>query len=821
MMHVHHRNSVVNLNHSDCRAALSNWINQQMMSVYYLAILFIVSSFLTSSTNIGLVHGSRHHGIPRFRIDPESHQTLHHSKDQRELLWTPKSDLCNEQGISALGMESGAIKASQLSSSSSFNLQGVGPQSARLNREEFDGAWCPKEPMNYAKSGTEWIQVNLNQRYTITAIATQGRFGNGRGLEFTEEYYVEYSRDFGTTWSKWKNHRGQTHLRGNNDTYSNVTNTLDLPIVAANMIRIYPFAKHQRMVCLRFELFGCAYKDGPLSYSMPDGAFGGRYGDLIDDTYDGIRDSGKYLIGGLGQLIDGIKGHENYKMNAGFEWIGWEAINETIEIVFEFEQFRNFTSAEVHIHNAFTKDIEVFSSARIYFSFDKNRWSRYPLEVDYIPDRVRESPRNVIINLKNKVAKYVKFSLKFASKLILISEIKFNSLPISNDFLANLQDLESLDAAVSQKSLDPTSTQVDSHSTSSIFMIILITLFLLFVIIMITYVAYIRWYKHGKGGSCSDHHHFYAVDINYLDATGTSTINSTTKVTTPVYCEPDELSPGHRINGNNYLLSTHPITRFDHEYAVPDVIYQNGSKAKRIITNPLSTFEKLMTGSCSVGSKDSTNYILVSDNNGKNNGFIGNGHCGVGGGGSDLKPITEGTIQKINVMSGATLNSVNSSSNTNSINSGLSTPRNDPHTRILYKQQQQSAPQHTRANQLLTNGGVSGDGGSDADDDSDSGDSDHHPSKILNLTNDSTLDMDHLYMLKSQATNATTATTILGGNTINSPLKYNSSGINQRLLSGANGLNSATNSTASKPVTLNHHAFRVGQLSSPNRRGHL
>ena len=79
-----------------------------------------------------------------------------------------------------------------------------------MNREEADGAWCPKEPMNYEKSGTEWIQVSLNQRFVITAIATQGRFGNGRGLEFTEEYYVEYSRDFGTTWSKWKNHRGQT-----------------------------------------------------------------------------------------------------------------------------------------------------------------------------------------------------------------------------------------------------------------------------------------------------------------------------------------------------------------------------------------------------------------------------------------------------------------------------------------------------------------------------------------------------------------------------------------------------------------------------------
>lgn len=78
----------------------------------------------------------------------------------------------------------------------------------RLNKDISGGAWCPSKPMSYENSGQEWIQVNLTQRYVITSVATQGRFGNGLGLEFVEEYYLEYSRDGGLTWAKWKNSKG-------------------------------------------------------------------------------------------------------------------------------------------------------------------------------------------------------------------------------------------------------------------------------------------------------------------------------------------------------------------------------------------------------------------------------------------------------------------------------------------------------------------------------------------------------------------------------------------------------------------------------------
>lgn len=78
----------------------------------------------------------------------------------------------------------------------------------RLNREISGGAWCPSKQLSASYSGQEWIQVDLEELYTITAIATQGRFGNGMGVEFAEEYWIEYSRDNGTTWNKWTDMNG-------------------------------------------------------------------------------------------------------------------------------------------------------------------------------------------------------------------------------------------------------------------------------------------------------------------------------------------------------------------------------------------------------------------------------------------------------------------------------------------------------------------------------------------------------------------------------------------------------------------------------------
>lgn len=82
---------------------------------------------------------------------------------------------------------------------------------------------------------------------------------------------------------------------------------------------------------------------------MLNGARDSPFGDLRDLTFDGD----------LGQLTDGIKGNDDYKVNHGYEWVGWRNNGTDLTIIFQFEQINNFTSIAIHSHNLFSKDVQV------------------------------------------------------------------------------------------------------------------------------------------------------------------------------------------------------------------------------------------------------------------------------------------------------------------------------------------------------------------------------------------------------------------------------------------------------------------------------
>lgn len=54
--------------------------------------------------------------------------------------------------------------------------------------------------------------------------------------------------------------------------------------------------------------------EGLISYSIPQGIQRGSEVDLTDRTYDGQEDGG-YLSGGLGQLVDGQRGSDNFRLD--------------------------------------------------------------------------------------------------------------------------------------------------------------------------------------------------------------------------------------------------------------------------------------------------------------------------------------------------------------------------------------------------------------------------------------------------------------------------------------------------------------------------
>lgn len=337
-----------------------------------------------------------------------------------------------------LGMESGEIKDEDVTASSSYNVASVGPQNGRLNRELSGGSWCPEKQIS--QGVYEYLEINLHKMHVVTEVATQGRFGNGIGQEYAEEYMLEYWRPGLSNWRRFRNRQDQEVFEGNLNTYMTVNRHVDPPIIASK-IRIVPYSLHVRTICMRVELYGCIWNDGIVSYDMPQGERRGVEVDLSDMTYDGVKDD-SHLHGGLGQLTDGQKGEDNFRLNIsglgkGYEWVGWRndsSYSRPIEIVFTFNTVRNFTAAYFYCSNMHTKDVQVFSTAKIWFSIGGKYYTKEPIHFSYVPDIYFEKARNVTIYLHHRIGKYVKVELSFASHWLLISEVSFSSVIAQGNF---------------------------------------------------------------------------------------------------------------------------------------------------------------------------------------------------------------------------------------------------------------------------------------------------------------------------------------------------------------------------------------------------
>ncbi|XP_046466672.1 discoidin domain-containing receptor 2 isoform X1 [Neodiprion pinetum] len=334
------------------------------------------------------------------------------------------------QCIAPLGMESGAIPDADITASSSFDSGNVGPHQARLRTENQGGAWCPKEQIT--TEPREWLQVDLHTVHLITATGTQGRFGNGVGVEYAEAYLLEYWRPRLGKWVRYRDAKGEEVIKGNTNTYLESKHELKPPLWASK-VRFLPYSYHRRTVCMRVELYGCYWSDGVVSYSMPQGDKRGNGWEFFDATYDGHWDGD--LQRGLGQLTDGQTGPDNFKM--GFYdydrsqgWVGWR--NDTrsgqpLEIKFEFDQVREFSAVHIYCNNQFTRDVQVFSQVDILFSVGGKYYTGEPITYTYMEDKIFETSRNITIKLHHRVGKFVNLRLHFSARWIMLSEVTFDS----------------------------------------------------------------------------------------------------------------------------------------------------------------------------------------------------------------------------------------------------------------------------------------------------------------------------------------------------------------------------------------------------------
>uniref|UniRef100_A0ABD2WJD2 Discoidin domain-containing receptor 2 n=1 Tax=Trichogramma kaykai TaxID=54128 RepID=A0ABD2WJD2_9HYME len=333
----------------------------------------------------------------------------------------------------ALGMESGEILDEDITASSFYDPS-LGPKHARLRKEKGGGAWCPKNMIT--NEPKEYLEVNLREPRALTATRTQGRYGGGHGVEYTEEYFIEYWRQGFDEWRRWKNRLGVDLLVGNDNPQTEKEQIFDPPLVASK-VRFIPYTSHIRIVCMRVELYGCPWSDGLVAYSMPQGVRRGYELDLTDRTYDGAEEA-EYLTGGLGQLVDGQKGPDNFRLDMygngkGYEWVGWRndtpnTLGRPVEIIFEFDYVRNFTAMHLHTNNFFTKDVQVFSHAKVYFGSGAGQFESEPVHFSYMPDVVLEQARDVTVKLHSRAGRFVKLQLYFAARWILLSEIVFESV---------------------------------------------------------------------------------------------------------------------------------------------------------------------------------------------------------------------------------------------------------------------------------------------------------------------------------------------------------------------------------------------------------
>jgi discoidin domain receptor family protein 2 len=173
------------------------------------------------------------------------------------LSYTTGRSVDASMGCSApLGVESGRIQDSQLTASSAYDMNSVGPAWARLNSNSAGGAWCPRSFISQESGLQEFLEVDLLQEHTITGIVTQGRFANGQGQEYAEFFKLQYWREGMEAFAQYQNKQGLSIFPGNKDTFTEVETRVEPPIRAIR-IRIIPFSYHPRTVCMRVELKGC------------------------------------------------------------------------------------------------------------------------------------------------------------------------------------------------------------------------------------------------------------------------------------------------------------------------------------------------------------------------------------------------------------------------------------------------------------------------------------------------------------------------------------------------------------------------------------
>ncbi|XP_072043307.1 contactin-associated protein-like 2 [Amphiura filiformis] len=145
----------------------------------------------------------------------------------------------------ALGLESGAILNSQLSSSTKVSVL-QGPRYARLHRRDGHGGWTAE-----TRSSAQYLTVDLIDSTRISGVATQGRYETD---EYTLKYKLQYSNN-GNSWTTYSENGKEKVFPGNSNADKVHRNDISSPFTA-RFVRINP-TQWNVAPSMRLELYGC------------------------------------------------------------------------------------------------------------------------------------------------------------------------------------------------------------------------------------------------------------------------------------------------------------------------------------------------------------------------------------------------------------------------------------------------------------------------------------------------------------------------------------------------------------------------------------
>ncbi|CAK5086134.1 unnamed protein product [Meloidogyne enterolobii] len=267
---------------------------------------------------------------------------------------------------------------------------------------------------------------------------------------------IEYWRPSLGRWARYST--GNEIISANSNTQTAVLRLLDGGIIA-KLVRLIPVSESIRTVCLRFELYGCLYKEPIISYSAPTGAIVDAL-DLRDISYDGwtvpqLPESSKNLNnllsdivclrGGLGQLFDGIVGKDNFEEFPS-HWIGWHKSQKIgrIILISKFIYLKanlflsNFYLNENRICRQFYSILQIFESGvPIFLALSVSIFHHLEgnSQLEFLRKNSRKIPNSKML---------VGYVFQFLKELHLVYELNYfldESLIDNYDLLQNEKDL--------------------------------------------------------------------------------------------------------------------------------------------------------------------------------------------------------------------------------------------------------------------------------------------------------------------------------------------------------------------------------------------